>query len=256
MLNQSIKIIQSVQRSIDILNCFNDTSHHLSLNDISQRVQLNINTTRGLINTLTVNGLLIHDKINNLYSLGFYFIGKANIIQKQVESYITSAKSYVNTIAEKYHVTASLQLVNQHQIYSIYCAYPSNTAYTIILSEYSSLPLYATSSGKLLILYNLYDNNKLSIKNFEFKKYTPYTIMSAEALIKNLDEIRKNKYASEIEEFELGVSSMAVPILNQSNQLIATVSTTFFVNNLINIKDSLLVDLTEIANEISNNFLK
>lgn len=256
MLSQSIKIIQSVQRSIDILNCFNDTSHHLSLNNISQRVNLNINTTRGLINTLTVNGLVIHDKINNLYSLGFYFIGKASIIQKQVESYITSAKSYVDNIAEKYHVTTSLQLVNQHQIYSIYCAYPSNTAYTIIVSEYTALPLYATSSGKLLMLYNLYDNNKLPIKGFQFKNYTPYTITSKEALIKNLEEIRKNKYASEIEEFELGVSSMAVPILDPNNQLIATVSATFFVNNLMNIKDNLLSDLKEIANEITNNFLK
>lgn len=256
MPNQSIKIIQSVQRSIDILNCFNDTAHHLSLNDISQRVKLNINTTRGLINTLTANGLLIHDKINNLYSLGFYFIGKASIIQKQVESYITSARSYVDNIAEKYHVTASLQLVNQHQIYSIYCAYPSNTAYTIILSEYTALPLYATSSGKLLLLYNLCDNNKLLIKNFKFKNYTPHTIMSEEALIKNLEEIRKNQYASEMEEFELGVGSMAVPILDPSNQLIATVSATFFVSNLVKFKDSLLSDLKGIANEISSNFLK
>ena len=114
MENNSIRLIQSVQRSIDILNCFTDTSHYLSINDISQKLDLNINTVRGLMNTLICNGLLMHDKVTNLYSLGFYFVGKADIIQKQVDSYIAVAKTLVNHIAEKHHVSASLQLVNQN----------------------------------------------------------------------------------------------------------------------------------------------
>ena len=60
MKQRPVKLIQSVQRSIDILNCFTDASPRLSISEISQRVDLNINTTRGLINTLTANGLLIH----------------------------------------------------------------------------------------------------------------------------------------------------------------------------------------------------
>lgn len=254
MKQRPVKLIQSVQRSIDILNCFTDASPRLSISEISQRVELNINTTRGLINTLTANGLLIHDKTSNIYSLGFYFIGKANVIQKQVESYIIMSKSLVDIIANKYHVSASLQLVNQNQIYSIYCAYPINTAYYIILSEYSVLPQYATSSGKLLMLYNLYNNDKNSLKDIEFKKYTPHTIMSEKALLNDLKNISKNEYACEMEEFSLGVGSIAVPIFDFSKQLIATVSATFFVHNLPAIKENLLADLRKIANNVSDNF--
>ena len=254
MEKQSFKLIQSVQRSIDILNCFTDASPRLSINEISQRVDLNINTTRGLINTLTANALLIHDKTNNIYSLGFYFMGKANVIQKQVESYITMSKGLVDAIANKYHISASLQMVNQNQIYSIYCAYPINTAYYIILSEYSILPKYATSSGKLLMLYNLYDNDENAFDNLEFKQFTPRTVMDAETLKANLAEIRRNKYACELEEFALGVGSMAVPIFDLSNQLIASVSATFFVHSLPAIKDNLLTDLKNIAATVSDNF--
>lgn len=254
MEKQQVKLIQSVQRSIDILNCFTDASPRLSINEISQRVGLNINTTRGLTNTLTANGLLIHDKTNNIYSLGFYFMGKANVIQKQVESYITMSKSLVDAIANKYHISASLQLVNQNQIYSIYCAYPINTAYYIILSEYSILPKYATSSGKLLMLYNLLDNDENAFKNLEFKQFTPRTIMDVETLKASLEEIRKNRYACEIEEFALGVGSMAVPIFDPNNQLVATVSATFFVHSLPTIKDNLLIDLKNIAATVSDNF--
>jgi len=255
MEKQSVKLIQSVQRSIDILDCFTDASPRLSINEISQRVDLNINTTRGLVNTLTANGLLIHDKTNNIYRLGFYFMGKANVVQKQVESYITMSKGLVDAIANKYHISASLQMVNQNQIYSIYCAYPINTAYYIILSEYSILPKYATSSGKLLMLYNIYDDNdENALKNLEFKQFTPRTIMDAETLKTNLEEVRRNKYACELEEFALGVGSMAVPIFDLSNQLIATVSATFFVHSLPAIKDNLLADLKNIAATVSDNF--
>ena len=215
MKDTQIKLIQSVQRAIDILNCFNESTHYLSINTISQNLNLNINTTRGLINTLLHNGLLIHDKSTGLYSLGFYFIGKAEIIQKQVDNYIAIAKTHVNNIAEKYHISSSFQLVNQNQIYSIYCAYPNNTAYTISLSQYTTLPLYATSSGKLLMLYNLLPNNTDLLNNISFQQYTPYTINTRKKLLQNLKQIQANSYACEIEEFQLGVGSMAVPILNK-----------------------------------------
>lgn len=256
METPSIKLIQSVQRAIDIVNCFTDASPRLSLSEISQRLDLNINTTRGLVNTLITNGLLIHDKQNNIYSLGFYFIGKANIIQKQLESYIIMSKALVDAIANKYSISASLQMVHQNQVYSIYCAYPSNTAYYIILSEYAILPKYATSSGKLLLLYNEYMRHPELVNKIEFKKFTPRTIRNAKTLTKDLEEIKENKYAYELEEFAIGVGSLAVPIFDHNQHLIATVSATSFVHSLPNIKNELLIDLKNIAATVSENFSK
>lgn len=255
MENNSVKLIQSVQRAVDILNCFTDTAHYLSINDISKKVGLNINTTRGLINTLVFNGLLIHNKNSSLYSLGFYFIGKANIIQNQVDSYIALAKAHMDKVAEKYHVSSSLQLINQNQVYTIYCAYPANAAYTIVLSEYAPLPLYATSSGKLLMTYNLRPEVCLS-EISEFQPYTPHTLIDPEALAHELTLIRKNGHACEIEEFQIGVGSCAAPILDQNKQLIATVSATSFVSALVDIRKPLLDDLKKIAAIISDSLFQ
>jgi len=245
------KIIQSVQRATDILNCFTDTSYHLTLNEISDLVDLNVNTTRGLVNTLVYNGVLSHNKQYNTYSLGLYFLTKTNIIQKQMESYVASAKPLVDDLAEKYHISASMQLANQRKIYSIYCAYPSNTAYTIGLSEYGALPLYATSSGKLLSLYNLYLQDEENLNYIDFHKYTDKTITSKQEFIKQLLIVQENHYAYEMEEFALGVGSLAVPILDRDEKLICTVSATFFASYFPTIKDNLLIDLRKIADVIS-----
>lgn len=255
MSNQPVKLIQSVQRAIDILNCFSENNPRLSLNELSEHASLHINTARGLINTLTANGLIIHDKQNNLYGLGFYFIGKTNIIQKQLTGYITMFKGAVDNIANKYHISASLQLVNQDQIYSVYCAYPANTAYYIILSEYAILPKYATSSGKLLLLYNDYPHGEKMFASLNFKQFTPKTITDPQILTKELQEIRRQGYAGEFEEFAFGVGSLAVPVFGTDKALLATVSATFFAHAFPEIKTELLADLQKIAADISANFV-
>ena len=50
------KNIQSVQRAIDILNCFTAANPALSLGEISARLQLNKATVHGILNTLHNNG--------------------------------------------------------------------------------------------------------------------------------------------------------------------------------------------------------
>ena len=84
------KLIQSVQRAVDILDCFTAVVPGLTINEISDMTELNINTARGLINTLVANKLLLYDEMRNCYRLGNYFIGKADIIQKQTKEYIVS----------------------------------------------------------------------------------------------------------------------------------------------------------------------
>ena len=250
MANAPFKIIQSLQRAVDILNCFTETTFQLTLNDISSTLGLNINTTRGLVKTLVYNGLLAYDQQNGTYSLGLFFLTKSNILQKKIEQYILSVKPLIDQMAEKHHISASLQIVNSKKIHSIYCSYPSNTAYTIGLSEFDSLPLHATSSGKLYSLYNLFLPNKQSLKQLDLAKFTSRTITSETAFIKELQKIKKQGYADELEEFAIGVGSLAVPVLNSNGKLYSTISATFFASNYAVIKTDLLNDLRKIAKAI------
>jgi len=250
-----VRVIQSVQRAVDILNCFDTAVPSLSLNDISRMTGLNINTARGLVATLVANGLLLHDRRENVYHLGFYFIGRSAIIQREVEVYITMCRPYVDLIAEKYHVSASLQMVNQDEIISIYCAYPGNTAYYIILSEYSDLPKHATSSGKLLLYHNFYRHDPACLDRIEFKRYTPETIMDKNSLKKRLEEIARAGYSWEIEEFNLDVGSLAVPIFRPySDRLFLTLSCTFFARALPDMKEDLVAELRSFAAKVQEQY--
>lgn len=250
MTTTTPKLIQSVQRAIDILNCFSNSKPDISINEISERTGINVNTARGLINTMVANNLLILDHSSNTYRLGSFFLGKAGIIQVQIRSYIIMCKPLMNALAEKYHITASLQIVNQDEIVSIYCAYPVSTSYYITLSEYTPLPEYVTSSGKLLLAHTLLPARPNILDEITFTPYTPYTIKNKEELQKQLQEILAKGYSTEKEEFNQDVGSIAVPIFNFNKELIGTVSVTVFASAMPRLEQELACDLKKIARQV------
>ena len=50
--NTSTRVIQSVDRAVEIINCFNEKETELSLAKICDRLSLNKSTALGIINTL------------------------------------------------------------------------------------------------------------------------------------------------------------------------------------------------------------
>ena len=79
MPEKEVRVIQSVQRAIDIINCFDEHELKLTLPQISAKLELNINTVRGLVNTLLANGYLEHVADGNCYMLGLAFLPKADL---------------------------------------------------------------------------------------------------------------------------------------------------------------------------------
>ena len=111
-MKKEIKIIQSIQRAVNILNCFDEKNMELSLKSISDRIDLNINTTRGIMNTLVLNELVSHDEKKNTYSIGNFFMLKSNLLQK---SNINRAKELsvdlLTDLSEKFKVSSKLQII-------------------------------------------------------------------------------------------------------------------------------------------------
>ena len=251
MKSDSPKLIQSVARAVDILNCFELHHTRLTLNDISTQTGIHINTVRGLIHTLIAKGLIAHDKSNNTYHLGYYFMGRARIIQSEIDTYINLCKAPVDALANTYHITASVQMVQKDQILTVYCAYPRHTAYYIILSDYTPLPKHATSSGLLLLAYTDKFHEENYLDSLPFPTFTPNTLRTAAELKARLSIIRQMGYAQENEEFALDVGSLAIPVFEPSQgQMIMTISCTFFVKQLETIKSSILQDMQNIAHSV------
>ncbi|MCV2448848.1 IclR family transcriptional regulator [Paracoccus sp. DMF] len=88
----------------------------------------------------------------------------------------------------------------------------------------SRVPLHATAAGKLAL--SQIDDGKLEryLKRAELHAYTAQTLTDPDRLRDELRQIRQQGYSTDTGEFVPGMIAMAVPVLDRSGQLIATVS--------------------------------
>lgn len=249
-MSSNVRLIQSIQRAIDIINCFSVSEPTLSINEISKELSLHINTTRGIINTLVYNGYLRHDTLENKYSLGLVFIPKAELVNTSSLDRIKEIiKPYLFEIANKYQVSSRLQLISKQKIFTVDTVNPENSRYILLTRMDTPFPLNATSSGKLYLYYADNKEKENYLNNINPTKYTEKTIIHRSELEKELEFIGINGYSIEKEEIGLGISSIAIPLIDKSETLIGTISITATNAIIDKVKNNVLMDMKKASDE-------
>ncbi|WP_297406091.1 IclR family transcriptional regulator [uncultured Cetobacterium sp.] len=243
------KIIQSVQRAIDIMNTFNEEVHELSLKEISEKLNLSKSTVHGLISTLLKNSYLEQNVKNSKYSLGPAFIEKSFIVNEDVLLKNVGHK-YLAEISEEFSVTINLFIYKSEHL-NLIDRIQSNSMYYSITTSVTKIPLNASASGKLALAYSKDINiDKIFDKNLLYK-YTNSTIIERETLIDEIYEIRKNGYSLEKSEVELGIYCISVPIFKINNEFIGTVSIMATGEKLMSLLPDLAIRMVLVGKKIS-----
>lgn len=221
-MKKEVRVIQSIQRAVNILKCFSREKFELTLHQISEEVELNINTTRGLVNSLVANDMLFHNTKNNTYSIGDFFVLKSSLVmQNKLQQAKELAEPLLIDLAEQFKASSHLQIILENNIISLHNAAPKNSYYFLDSTKNDDFPLHATASGKILLKYR-----KKNLEDIRLKRFTEETITDIRVLQEELNFIEENGYSKEIDEIGLGISSLAVPIFNQHNEIFGTFSLT------------------------------
>ncbi|WP_246098832.1 IclR family transcriptional regulator [Paracoccus laeviglucosivorans] len=88
----------------------------------------------------------------------------------------------------------------------------------------SRVPLHATAAGKLCLSFMTDAALERFTELADLKAHTPQTIVSSDRLRDEVQRIRKNGYSTDGEEFVPGMIAVAVPVLDDADRLMATVS--------------------------------
>ena len=109
----------------------------------------------------------------------------------------------------------------------------------------SHLPAYCTSMGRVLLAAESPEKQRSILKESKLKPYTAHTIYETEALVMELAQVKVQGYAIIDQELELGLCSIAVPVLDKSGKTIAAinVSTHAMRNDIDKIKEKFLPEL-------------
>ena len=194
--------IQSVSRAAAILRCFFDSAE-LSLQEISERVELHKSTTSTLVTTLKNEHFLEQDPQTNKYRLGMtaFLLGANSNINLS-----TITQPFLLELNGKYRETVNLAAPIGSDI--------------IYLNKIDS----EHSNGKIIFSYYGQEELHMIIQSLSLQQFTKHTISDPQRLEQELTEAKKNGYACDNEELEVGLCCYAAPIFDYTHYPTAAIS--------------------------------
>lgn len=213
--------VRAVERALQIMGCFDDENPERGISDIAQVVGLHKATAHRIVTTLVNFGYLERADDGQRYRLGLELatIGFKVIRRMDLRR---EALPYMRQLVEEWDETCDLSIFDQGRVFYIEVV-RGTRALTITAAVGQRLPAHCTASGKIFLAH-LPPVELEAFLSEPIKTYTPKTLTSINELRSELNNVRKQGYAVDDEEFEVGVYAIATPIFNRSGTVIAALS--------------------------------
>lgn len=212
--------IQSIDRAIRILQCFEENSQ-LTLTEICSLVGLHKSTAYGIATTLKNNGFLDKDENTGNYRLGIGLYKLASHVDIDLRSICVP---FVHDLCDVTGETVNLVIPDENYvIYIEKCE--SKHSMRISTTIGTRLPMYCTAVGKAILAF-LPDPGKVShiLDQTQLAAITRNTLTSKDAILEELKVTRERGYAIDREELEYGLICIAAPVINAVGVPIAAIS--------------------------------
>lgn len=214
---------QSVMKAVSILDLFIDEKE-LSLQEIAQKANLPKPTAYRLLSTLENHGLLYKVKESahdSRYGLGLKLLELGNLVSERLELREV-ALPHMEKLAEE--INEVIHLVVMYQKEATYIEkVNSRRALSLHTKIGRSTPLYVGSGPKMLLAHLPEDEQEELLKAPTLFSLTN-RIIDKRALVKELQEIRKQQFSYSVDEQDADTTGISFPIFNYENKVVAALA--------------------------------
>lgn len=236
--------VGSVGKAMMILECFDAQYSELSLAQISERINLPKSTAYNLVKTLQCAGYLKKSDISQNYHLGVKLFELGYYVRNTLPI-ISYAVPIMEDITRSTGEITYISTISSDKLLVLEGIYPDRR-----FASYSTggkrLPLTCCSAGKM-ILSTLPDSLVLEILDQGMYQSTPNSICTPEAMMEELNKIRKNGYSTDHEEETLGVCCASVAVRGSGSRAVGAISISGSVRSITDQKIEEALPLLEKA---------
>ncbi|HET7477523.1 MAG TPA: IclR family transcriptional regulator [Dermatophilaceae bacterium] len=211
----------SVARKISaILDAFDSAAPQLSLTELARRSGLPVSTAYRLANELVDLGMLEAGDRGG-YRIGLRLWETASLARRGL-SVREHAVPFMLDLYEATHENVHLAVLEGYE--ALYVEQTTGRrSVAVKAKEARRLPLHATGVGKVLLAYSS-ESFRQEVLQRPLPGFTPHTMTSPAQLLRALADIRRNGYGYSAEELTLGVVSVAAPVFDADNVVVAALS--------------------------------
>lgn len=212
----------SAERSLRVLSLIADEGRPLSLAELTTLIGLPKGTVHRLCVNLVAAGFLARDADERMFTVGPALRRLAfdtlnhGTLRGLRRSVLTAL---VREVGETCNFT-TLDGTEVLYLDRVEARWPLR----LTIDVGSHVPLHCTASGKLLLANLPRRQRDTVIKRLPLPQLTPATITDKERLREECDEIVKQGYARDGEEFVTGLNAVAVPVRDEAGIVRATIA--------------------------------
>ena len=216
------KSIKSIEKAAAVIDLLADSAAPLPLSHIASELKMAKSTLHGIISTLVDVGYVAQDAETGRYflSLRLFEIG-STVSRKWNER--NFAYPFMQKLAESTGNTVHLAMLDDGEVLYI-GKYESSGSAPLATDIGIKLPAHCTAIGKVLLsCLSPYELKKF-VRRRGLERYTNSTITDIEILQSELDKIRAQGFASDEQEYMVGLRCVAVPIYNSKGEVTTALS--------------------------------
>ena len=214
--------VRALDKALGILEHFGRIRDEVNLATLAKQTGMPKSTLLRLLNTLKSHNFVNQNHYSRRYQLGWalIYLGKA---AAQYYNLPAIVHPFLEQLAVQTGETTSLVVLDKdHAIYIDQVA--SDNLIRGIPSVGSRLALHCTASGKVLLSGFSHKDFHRFLRTSVFEKKTDRTITKLRALSNEIRKVKRQGYAVDDEETEVGGRCLGAPIFDKEGRIVAAIS--------------------------------
>ncbi len=216
------RTLSSVQNAARLLKTFTSLDRELGVTELAHRLGLGKSTVHRLLATLAEEQLIEQDPVSGRYRLGLavHELGAAASTATDLHA---AALTPMSVLRARTGETVQIAVLDGREVVYVERLDSPNTL-ALFLEVGRRNDAHVTGTGKCLLSFLDEATLDRMLDGWELRAQTPSTITDPLALKKELARSRRRGYATNLHESEVGVISVAGPIRDGHNRVIASMS--------------------------------
>jgi IclR family pca regulon transcriptional regulator len=207
----------ALEKGLAVIECFDAAHDKLTIADVARATELSRAAARRCLLTLAKIGYAEFDGkffrlTPRVLRLGHAWLASAALPQL--------VQPFLERLSEETHESSSASLLDGHEI--VYIARSAQRRIMSVgLSVGTRLPAFCTSMGRVLLAARDPADARARILAGRPRALTPHTVTDPDRLAAILAEVREQGYCIVDQELELGLISIAMPLINPRGEVVA-----------------------------------
>jgi DNA-binding IclR family transcriptional regulator len=217
---RAVQRLSSVTTAVRLLKMFTEDEAEIGVTSLARRLGVAKSTVYRLASTLVAEGMLEQNPETERYRLGIALFGLGALVRQRM-NLSNEARPYIFDLRDATNETVHLAVLDKAEIIYVYDL-ESTQAIRMSANLGARKPSLCTAEGLAILAFQSPDFVDSVIAE-GFRPRTPKTDIDPAVLRQRLSEVRKQGYAREDEQSELGMRSIAAPVRDSTGQVFGAV---------------------------------